>query len=225
MDSISKPMLFARDEVPWPLALNKMSGHYKTNYLPMLANDLNTEPSLCSEFNTLWIAASDFCLSINEAYEEAGDKITKETFVHAMGSIMYRLLHTQYQQGSLEETCRLGLLAFLSPIFLQWTKYELADPRFTSSYRNSLELLHRDNAIQPPILLWLLVVGALSMSHEPENYAWIRPLLCSHIKLCNIVSWEDMKELLRLSLWVDNLYDEPCESLLMSLQKTRDLHY
>lgn len=225
MDSLSKPMLFARDEVPWPLVLNKISGHNKTKNLPKLAYDLNTDQFLCSEFNTLWIAASDFCLGINEACEETGNKISNETFVHAMGSIMYRLLHTKYQKGSLEETCRLGLLAFLSPVFLQWTRYELADPRFTSSYRSSLELLRRKNSVQPPILLWLLVVGALSMSHEPENYAWIQPLLCSHINSCNIVSWEDMKKVLKSSLWVDNLYDEPCESLLMSLRKTKDLHH
>lgn len=174
------------------------------------SNKNNLLRRLDPELASVWAAMSGFCGLINSAAESGGVKMAEEAFLHSMGSIMYRLLLQRFEIGSLNEAFRLGLLAFSSPIFLHWNRVELPDLQFTSAYRKALcELKVMEANVKPCELLWLLMVGALSMSHEPDGFAWIKSRLQVNMELYGALTWEDMRETLDSFLWIGILYDEP----------------
>ena len=212
IDTGSKPVLFADDDIPWPLVL-------PSNFATLPAEKVSSKQhwreadnfpnKLDPELAAVWAAMSKFCALVNAAAEEGGVKMAEEAFLHSTGSIMYRLLHQRYGTGSLDEAFRLGLLAFSSPIFLNWNRVELLDRQFTSAYRDALTALHLIGPnVAPQERLWLLMVGALSMSHEPKTFAWLRPWLRMNIELCNVFTWEGMRESLSSLLWVGLVYDK-----------------
>lgn len=199
VDRGSKPVLFTYDNIPWPLMLDSTAPNTFLNKL---------DPELAST----WSATSQFCTLLNEATDNFKAKIIEETFLHNMGSIMYRLLHQRFQKGSYDETVRLGLLAFASPIFLHWNREEFHTWHFTSSYREALAMFHSTgpNDLEPQEHLWLLMVGALAMAHEqqPDGIAWLGPWLRMSIELNGVSSWDDMRDLLGSVLWVGVVYDK-----------------
>ena len=110
----------------------------------------------------------EFCALINAAAEKGRAKMAEEAFLHSMGSIMHRLLHQRFKISSLDEAFHLCPLAFSSPIFIHWNRTELPIHQFTPAH---VEILAGFNLLTEPHVtlcerLWLLMVGALSMSHE-----------------------------------------------------------
>jgi hypothetical protein len=213
IDSASKPILFAHDNIPWPLML--------TSNVPAVSNKDTTSKTSEGDKNTLsskldpclaviWAAMSEFCDLINAAAENGEAKITEDAFLHSMGSIMYRLVFQHFELGSLNEAFRLGLLTFASPIFLHWNRVELPDPRFTSAFRTALAGLElADHNVESPEYLWLLMVAAVSMSHEPDHVVWLRPRIQIHSDLGGVFTWDAMRDLLSSFLWVGLIYDKP----------------
>jgi hypothetical protein len=163
------------------------------------------------ELAATWTAMSHFCSLLNEAAEDQEKKITEEVFLHSMGSIMYRLLHQRFQKGSYDETVRLGLLAFASPIFLHWNREEFPSHQFTCSYRDALAMFYSTGPdIERHEQVWLLMVGALCMAHEqqPDGIAWLGPWLRMSTELNGVSSWDDMRNLLGSFLWAGVVYDK-----------------
>jgi hypothetical protein len=70
------------------------------------------------ELTRAWIVISDFCSVINFAVESE-QRISTETLLDTMSSVMYRLLDMSFEANSSDEAIRLGLLAFSSGIFLK----------------------------------------------------------------------------------------------------------
>ena len=214
IDTGSQPTLFVPEELPWPLLLFpslKISSNPVVSSPKPLEDGLKRFPSmLTSELAVVWVAMSNFCALVNAATEEKGAKITEEVFLHSMGSIMYRLLYQRFEIGSVGEAFRLGLLAFSSPIFLHWNRVELSDYRFTSRYKDGVVALDLGECrLTPEEYLWLLMVAALSMSHESDGLSWLRPRLRETIALCNICTWDAARDLLSSFMWVGLIYDVP----------------
>lgn len=214
-------MLFTSDNIPWPLILasdfttvldEKVSSERLRSKMNSLTNRL--DPELAA----IWAATSQVCAQVNAAAEKGGAKMTEEAFLHSMGSIMYRLLHQRFETGSLDEAFRMGLVAFSSPIFLHWNRVELPDRQFTSAYREALDRLNlTESNVAPRERLWLLMVGAMSMSHEPDGLAWLRPWLRMNIELCNVFTWDDMRDVLSSFLWIGLVYDKPGKVIFDSI--------
>lgn len=221
MDRSSKPVLFTGDNIPWPLMLTSsfMSITDEEICSTQPRGEVNNFPNkLHRELAAVWVALSEFCAVANAAVEKGGPKMTENLFLHSMGSIMYRLLHQRFETGSLDEAFRFGLLAFSSPIFLHWNRVELPDRQFTSAYREALAGLNlTEHNVTPRELLWLLMVGALSMSHEPDDVAWLEPWLRVNIALCGVSTWVGMRDLLSSFLWIGLVYDRPCKDIYTSI--------
>ena len=80
----------------------------------LLPHDIN------QDLVATWVAMAEFSHMINRT-TKSQHRITTETFLHIMASVMYRLLDmTKFKLGLIEEAIRLGLLAFSSSVFLQW---------------------------------------------------------------------------------------------------------
>ena len=205
MDQGSMPVLFDRHNIPRPLL--------HANTLITVSDETKTGgASVCNrlipELVAIWVAMTEFCTAINAAAQRGGLKITEETFLHQMGSIVYRLLHLRYAVGTLDEAFRIALLSFSSPIFLHWNRLELPDNRFNDNFRQCLVTLNIDDAVGArEDIIWLLMVAGLSMSHEPENLAWLRPLLRANLISHDISTWGSLKDVLSSYMWVGISYD------------------
>jgi hypothetical protein len=165
---------------------------------------------LNSRLAAIWAAMSHFCSLVNVSVEKENPLITDHIFLSSMGSIMYRLLHLKFVTGSLDETVRLGLVAFSTPIFLQWRNIKLADPSLPYNYRKSLTGLNSLKCgTTPGALLWLLMVGATSIFHEPDDIAGLKKWLQPTIAMCSISSWNQMRDALNSFLWIGLIHDKP----------------
>jgi hypothetical protein len=187
--------------------------------LKHVGGEVNSFPhTLDPGLAAVWAAMSEFCALVNAAAKNGGAKMAEEAFLHSMGSIMYRLLHQRFETGSRDEAFRWGLLAFSSPIFLHWNRVELPDPQFNAAYREALAGLDTTEAnVTPEEHVWLLMAGALSMSHEPDSIAWLKTRLRRNMQLCDVSTWDDMRKVLSSFLWIGLIYDEPGQDIFASI--------
>jgi hypothetical protein len=142
-------------------------------------------------------------------------RISTETFLDTLTSIVYRLLDMYFEAGSKDEAVRLGLLAFLCGVFLQWKHLGMSYPHFTSMYRSCLAVIPSE-CISSDLMIWLLMVGAVSVFDETDNW-WLKPLLRVNIGLCGIDEWSEMQELLKGFMWIGLVYDKSGKSLFDSM--------
>ncbi len=140
-----------------------------------------------------WSTISNFCSIINFAVDSEL-RISTETFLDTMASVVYRLLDMRFIADSKDEVVRLGLIAFLCNVFLQWKHLGMSYPYFTSMFRNCLWNMP-PGRVPPDFMAWLLVIGAVSVFDEADD-SWLKPLLRSNISLCSIDRWNEMQEVL-----------------------------
>jgi hypothetical protein len=153
-----------------------------------------------------WKIMSEFSSIINFAVDSEL-RISTETFLDTMTSVTYRLLDMHFESGSKNEVVRLGLIAFLCSVFLQWKHLGMSYPHFTSLFRNCLLGMASDR-ISPDLMVWLLIVGAVSVFDESDE-VWLKPLLRLNICSCGIDEWSEMQELLKGFLWIELVYEKP----------------
>jgi len=153
-----------------------------------------------------WTIILDFCSIINFAVDSEL-RISTETFLDTMASVTYRLLDMHFEAGSKDEVVRLGLIAFLCSVFLQWKHLGISYSHFTSMFRNCLLEMIPDR-IAPEFMIWLLIVGAVSVFDERDD-SWLKPLLRAYIDLRGIDEWNEVQELLKQFLWIGLVYDKP----------------
>ncbi len=112
---------------------------------------------------------------------------------------MYPLLDLQFPAASIDEAVRLGLLAFCSSVFLQPRDLRAPYRHFTSAFRGCLATLRSSN-ILPPLRLWLLRIGAVSVVHDTAD-SLRKPVLLGAICAYEVDSWKKMKDLLESFMW------------------------
>lgn len=159
-----------------------------------------------------------FCLLVNLG-TQTRMLMQSATIYGTMTAAMYRLLRTGFVAGTLDESSRLGLLAFTHHIFLQWQDKGLPCHHFSESYRNYLQIHALGDTIPPRISLWLLTIGAISLfgvSHE----LWLADYLRRQAKICGVKTWEDGQEILKSCMWISLLDDKSGKQIYDSLTKT-----
>ena len=140
-----------------------------------------------------------------------------------MTSIMYRLLHmTSFPTGSIDEAISLGLLAFCDHLFLQSRYFSVTYPHFSSVYRNCLDGLKTTDEIASRMMLWLLMIGAITIF--TTNITWLKECLREHIDLCQVKSWAEMRDILRSFLWIDIFHDTPGKAIFDSIYASEQFY-
>ncbi len=147
-----------------------------------------------------------FCSVINLA-AATQCRISPEVNLNTMAAVIYRLLQRSYEGSSVEEALRLGLLAFCSHVFLRWQNVGLPYNHLSTRHRRCLAELSASPEACPRTLLWLLTIGAISMSTE-LNAEWWNSSLRHSIELCGVSSWAEMRQTLKSFLWIDVLHDQ-----------------
>lgn len=124
-----------------------------------------------------------------------------------------------FEADSFEETLRLGLLAFSSNVFLMWQSIKLPYHYFPASFRDCLVNINALDAVRSSrLLLWLLMVGSITIFTEADDDAWLKPWLRLHMDDCKVRSWDQLQDVLRSFLWIDMLHDTPGRAVFESLQ-------
>ncbi|KAI0385753.1 hypothetical protein F5Y04DRAFT_244576 [Hypomontagnella monticulosa] len=153
--------------------------------------ELDVLPSTVDpELRACWRVMRQFCALVNDA-AVVRTKLPKEYLFDTMAAVTYRLLHKSPwpAPGTIDNAVLLGLLAFSSSIFLQWSGVRLPSAWLPTAYRECLLALEDtvqgdddygfgystsggndgsrigdSSGVCPrPLLLWLLTVGAVSV--------------------------------------------------------------
>lgn len=180
-------------------------------------SDSNSEPfwnSPGSQMNDdlfgAYSAMRRFCSAINIAFKQKR-QLPKEILLNTMASVMYRLLDMSFDPTTMDESFRLGLIAFSSHIFLRLGDVKPSHTRFPDAYRKSL-LQFSTTEGSSPILLWLMMVGGISVFGSADN-PWLITCLQANIESCGVQTWTDLRAYLKRFLWIDFLHDKPGEAM------------
>lgn len=166
-----------------------------------------------------WFVLSRFCALVNLG-SQTGRRVPLQVISDAMASVMYRLIHMPHAAGSLDGIIRLGLLTFSYGTFIKWKDIKLPQQHLRDSYRQSIEKAKLANKVEPAFLLWMLMIGALTIfSDEP----WLKDSLSQYAIVCRTFTWTDMHSLLKSFMWIDILDDQPGRSIFNMLELTKSL--
>lgn len=160
-----------------------------------------------------WRVLTRFCQLINLA-TISQHRIPTEMYLDTMTSVIYRLMDMSFEVGSADEALRLGLLAFSTSVFLQWKQLGRPYNHLTSVYRDSLVSIGSSH-LASPLLLWLYVVGAISVL-EPADIEWLKPWLWANVDLHGIHSWSDLRSVLEPFMWIGLIHDGPSKGIFPS---------
>ncbi|KAH0842212.1 hypothetical protein FOPE_07371 [Fonsecaea pedrosoi] len=169
---------------------------------------------------TVWRALKGFCLQINRA-ARTKRKLSEEFLLEATASVMYRLLHMSFATGSLDAAIRLGLLAFSSQVFLQLPDFRVRRTTLSSAYQQALAGLDTLDDKWRPLLLWLLVVGRITVLEDTSDI-WLSPWLKSTIKRYGIDSWTGFRDMMDSVMWIGLVFDRPAEDIFSSAMSSSD---
>ena len=180
--------------------------------LPGFQDDVPDCPAnIDDELIRAWKAMKRFC-SLRNLVSQAKGRITPETFSETMASIMYRLYNMSFEAGSVNETMRLGLLAFFSNVFLQWKDVRQSYHSFYTIYKGHVLEIISSDSLSPRLMLWLYTICRISIFTESEG-AWMPSSLRAKLGLNNVTSWSDMQEIMNAFLWIRMIHDQPGRGL------------
>jgi hypothetical protein len=192
-------------DYPEQITLSFGRQSHRTEEIPHFSN------TLARDLGEVWRFTKKFCLLANLA-TQTQTLIEPAAIFGTMTAVMYRLLRMEYAAGSLDETIRLGLLAFTHHTFLQWKDIHLPRHGFSIRYRRYLLDHQLQDLVPSHVMLWLLMTGAVStlnISAEP----WLTACLRRQMTLCGVKSWKDMQEALKVCMWIPLLSQERAKQI------------
>jgi hypothetical protein len=159
-----------------------------------------------------WTSLNRFCSMINSAAEHKR-QLPKDVLLNTMAPVMYHLLRMNtFDPTSTDEAVRLGLLVFSSHIFLSWQDVKIPLSYISHSYRSCLLNPKLPGTLPPQLLLWLLVVGSLSIFTTADD-VWLIPWIRVNTDLCKSPDWGALRAQLKTFPWVDILHDKPGQAI------------
>ncbi|EXJ96426.1 hypothetical protein A1O1_01552 [Capronia coronata CBS 617.96] len=162
-----------------------------------------------------WTVAQNSCSMINLA-EETRRNLAPELLYDTMASVMYHLLHMNFDPGSIDEAVRLGLLGMSYHAFVHWQDVRLPHVYFPSVYKNCLLDPRLVDEAPSQVMLWLLMLGAVS-AFTASDYPWLKDCLRKHINICQVQTWNEMREVLKSLMWIGLLHDKPGKEMFESV--------
>lgn len=162
-----------------------------------------------------WTGLMRFCSAINSA-AKTNRRLPKAPLLNTMAAVMYRLLRMDnLDDSSVDEAIRLGLLAFSSHIFLRMRDVKPLYTRFPDAYRRCLLTVEFEER-SSPLLLWLLMTGAISL-FTPADHCWLLPRLRVNIEACGLHNWDELSHQTKDFPWIDILHDMPGRKVFESV--------
>lgn len=172
--------------------------------------DILLDPGLAGA----WSILRRFALLVNlgaQTQRLVSTKVINET----MTSVTYRLLWMRFDPGSLDESLRLVLLTYCYHVFIQWQEIKLPCPLLQEAFRESVTAVQSKGAASARFILWMLMVGAVSI-FDPQKEEWLNAMLRHHAHNLQR-SWADVQDILKSFLWLPLLDGEPARSMWNSV--------
>uniref|UniRef100_A0A8H7K3R3 Transcription factor domain-containing protein n=1 Tax=Bionectria ochroleuca TaxID=29856 RepID=A0A8H7K3R3_BIOOC len=167
----------------------------------------NLEPRL----RTIWEDLRQF-RRMSIFANEANHKIPKDTFSELMVSLLYRLVNLSYDLDSPNEVVRLGMLGYVTSIFLRWGK-TAEFHHLRRMLGGTLKAIHPGiSDIPTPAILWLLITWHLLRPLEQE-VGMLDGLLKSMSRNDTPLIWSEVQGLLRSSVWISHMHDVEGEAV------------
>lgn len=151
-----------------------------------------------------WDTMQAFCSLINYAAEKER-KIPQQLFLDTMASAMYRLISMKFPIDSLDEVVRLGLSAFCSHVFLQWSNARLPHHHLPTVYKECVTEHLFSGMASSTLMPWFLMVGAMAVF--PRGDTWLEPWLRRATGTPGSGSWGEVRASMRKLLWIDFVHD------------------
>ncbi|WDK21969.1 hypothetical protein CGRA01v4_13259 [Colletotrichum graminicola] len=201
--------LYYRDNISWESAFASMLGNPPTGFEhDRHLSDVrlfvdSTDRRIGNVFQDL----HDFSRLANFLVK-TGRKIDPNGFQNLMISIQYRLLHLNpIEQSSVSEMFRLGMISFITTLFLkvQGAKIELTflAGQFRSACQN-LDVSELSTTTVRLMFAWALVVGAISVFDGSDDL-WLLPKLAS-LRDSLGPTWPEAKASLEQVMWMDMVH-------------------
>jgi hypothetical protein len=211
----SDPVFYRQPVEPLPDYPEQVISSFSSN--KYFREDKRFIQNLGEDLAEVWLVVKKFCLLANLG-TQTQMLIQPATIYGTMTAVMYRILRLRFVVGTLDESLRLGLLAFTHHVFLQWQDMRFPFLPFAESYRKYLKLHILGDAITPRISLWLLMIGAISLFNV-EDEVWLTEYLRSQIERCGVQTWKNLQEVLKSSMWISLLDDKPGKEVYDSLER------
>lgn len=164
----------------------------------------NLDADLASTCQTM----RQFCAMVTERRQ--ADQLVPPKIVHeTMTSAIYPLLHSKFAEN-IDRAVQLGLLAYSYHLFLQLQdiKLQYKHLSFLTTYQDCICHLLTIDDVSPRLVLWLLMVGAISL-FDISDESWLRDYLNEYIDRCQVHTWEEMQDLLDSFMWIAFLDEQP----------------
>ncbi|EXJ76665.1 uncharacterized protein A1O5_01173 [Cladophialophora psammophila CBS 110553] len=162
-----------------------------------------------------WRVLERFCSIVNLAVETQR-MLSPGLLYDTMASVMYHLLHMSFETGSVDEAVRLSLLGLTYNVFLKWQYLRLPYVYFPSIYKNCLRDPKLADGASSQIMLWFLMVGAVS-AFTISDHLWLKDCLRERIDICQVKSWNEMRGVLKSFMWIGLLHDKPGKEVFDSV--------
>lgn len=159
----------------------------------------------------LWHVVRKFCLLVDVAAQKQR-RISADFISDTMMAVIYRLLHWEANESSLAEIFRLGLVANSYHCFVQWQNLKLPQFPFPLAYRDRILSIDADSQVPSTMMIWLIMVGAISLFELAENDS-LRLRLCDLIESCKIKTWSQMRTVLSSFMFIPLLDEEIGKSI------------
>lgn len=198
-----------REEIAWDCFI-AYSGVIRCSHEPYNAQIDAFVETLDPKIGNCWKDLHAFSCMSNLAYQTTR-KLSPLTYNEMMISILYRLMYLSFEEGSLQEAIRIGLLTFSSTIFL--TRLYMRQPyeHLFNLFGSALfKLCNSTSIIVPqPIMLWLMVLYYMVAYDQPSPGDWQSVWLGKAISLTEVNAWPQARIVLKSVMWVDFVHDAP----------------
>ena len=167
-----------------------------------------------------WAVMKKFCFRVSFA-AETGQRLSLNTLLETMASVMYRLLTIGFETGSCNEVIRLGMLAFASNVFLHRHSLKLPQQQVPNAYRLCAIRLKVNDAHSARWMQWFLLVSAIS-GFMPAEGSWFTAYLQSALELSATRSFGELQHDLQSFLWIGHLHNRSAMDILPSTFPSRE---
>ncbi|KAI0834404.1 hypothetical protein F5Y06DRAFT_279140 [Hypoxylon sp. FL0890] len=168
---------------------------------------------LNTRLRAVWDDVSEFVRAANIAIQ-CRLKIDSDLYHEIMISIHYRLVNLHFEIGDMNETIRLGLLAFVSAGFLQWRGVETRYEHLVQRLEAVLSFFgHESRATPTQHTVWLYITIAISTLPENDRI-YFKPAMTRALSSIKIKLWNEAKQLLKSVIWLDHIFDPSARQLV-----------
>ncbi|KAE9369325.1 hypothetical protein N431DRAFT_510886 [Stipitochalara longipes BDJ] len=178
--------------------------HQPNGNTPYPFADVAMDPKL---YNA-WKDLHAFSCIINVAYQ-TGRKLSPDTYNEMMISVLYRLTYLSFENNSLHEAIRVGLLIYSAMIFMQRYYLKQSYDHLLNLFYNTLLKLRNSTSTYMPvdIELWFTLLAHVVENKEPSPQDWRSIWLNEVFLRAGINSWLGACETLRSVAWVDFIFN------------------